>query len=114
LAASSVFLSQLLTFQPQLPDYPAPVRNGAKGRELVMARWGMPSSQRADGGTTYIHNVNSAHWKRWLVSDHRCLIPFTFFSEYDKIDGKKVSVWFAPDESRPPALRCSGRFRTNR
>ena len=26
------------------PDYPAPiVRNGADGRELVMARWGMPS-----------------------------------------------------------------------
>ena len=30
------------------PDYPAPiVRNGAGGRELAMARWGMPSSQKA-------------------------------------------------------------------
>jgi putative SOS response-associated peptidase YedK len=30
------------------PDYPAPiVRNGADGRELTMARWGMPSSQFA-------------------------------------------------------------------
>jgi putative SOS response-associated peptidase YedK len=30
------------------PDYPAPiVRNGDDSRELVMARWGMPSSQRA-------------------------------------------------------------------
>jgi putative SOS response-associated peptidase YedK len=30
------------------PDYPAPiVRNGGNGRELVMARWGMPSSQKA-------------------------------------------------------------------
>jgi hypothetical protein len=30
------------------PDYPAPiVRNGANGRELAMARWGMPSSQHA-------------------------------------------------------------------
>jgi hypothetical protein len=30
------------------PDYPAPiVRNGDDGRELVMARWGMPSSQKA-------------------------------------------------------------------
>jgi hypothetical protein len=30
------------------PDYPAPiVRNGSAGREIVMARWGMPSSQRA-------------------------------------------------------------------
>ena len=30
------------------PDYPAPiVRNGNGGRELAMARWGMPSSQKA-------------------------------------------------------------------
>lgn len=28
------------------PNYPAPiVRNGESGRELMMARWGMPSSQ---------------------------------------------------------------------
>ena len=79
------------------PDYLAPiVRNGADGnRELVMARWGMPSSQRAlldaakkrarklddkgkpyefnellrvepDSGTTNIRNVSSKHWTRWL------------------------------------------------
>jgi hypothetical protein len=30
------------------PDYPAPiVRNASEGREIVMARWGMPSSSRA-------------------------------------------------------------------
>ena len=30
------------------PDYSAPiVRNGGAGRELAMARWGMPSSQKA-------------------------------------------------------------------
>jgi putative SOS response-associated peptidase YedK len=28
-------------------------------------------------------------------------VPFTSFSEYDTIDGKKVPVWFAIDESRP-------------
>jgi putative SOS response-associated peptidase YedK len=113
------------------PDYPAPiVRNGDVGRELAMARWGMPSSSKAlmdatkkraqkleakgkpvdfkellrmepDGGTTNIRNVNSAHWKRWLDPEHRCLVPFTSFSEYDTIDGKKTPVWFAPDESRP-------------
>jgi putative SOS response-associated peptidase YedK len=113
------------------PDYPAPiVRNGAGERELTMARRGMPSSQRAlmdatkkraqklqakgksvdfkellrkepNSGTTNIRNVNSAHWKRWLGPEHRCLVPFTSFSEYDTIDGKKVPVWFAPDESRP-------------
>jgi putative SOS response-associated peptidase YedK len=107
------------------PDYPAPiVRNAIDGREIAMARWGMPSSQRAvmaeklqakgkqvdfmellrmepDSGTTNIRNVNSAHWKRWPGPEHRCLVPFTSFSEYDTIDGKKVPVWFAPDESRP-------------
>jgi hypothetical protein len=28
-------------------------------------------------------------------------VPFTSFSEYDTIDGKKVPVWFLIDESRP-------------
>src|ERR1700739_2275539 len=54
-----------------------------------------------DSGTTNIRNVNSAHWRRWLGPEHRCLAPFTSFSEYDTIDGRKVPVWFAPDESRP-------------
>lgn len=123
------------------PDYPAPiVRNAGGGRELAMARWGMPSSQRAlmdatkkraqkleakgktvdfkellrlepDGGTTNIRNDSSAHWKRWLGPDHRCLAPFSSFSEYDTIDGKKVPVWFAADESRP--LMCFAGLWTN-
>ena len=113
------------------PDYPAPiVRNGAEGRERVMARWGMPASAKAImdaskrraekreargktvdfkhlprlepvSGTTNIRNTRSSHWKRWLEPDHRCLVPLTSFSEYDTIDGKKVPVWFALDESRP-------------
>jgi len=36
-----------------------------------------------------------------IHSASRCLVPFTSFSEYDTVDGKKVPVWFAPDESRP-------------
>jgi putative SOS response-associated peptidase YedK len=113
------------------PDYPAPiVRNGGGGRELAVARWGMPSSQKAlidatkkraekvqakgktvdfkemlrmgpDSGTTNIRNISSSHWKRWLGMDNRCLVPFTSFSEYDMIDGKKVPVWFATDATRP-------------
>jgi putative SOS response-associated peptidase YedK len=118
------------------PDYPAPiVRNASDGRELVMARWGMPSSSRTqmdaarkraqkleaqkleakgkpvdfkqllrmepDSGTTNIRNVDSAHWRRWLGPQNRCLVPFNSFSEYDTIDGRKVPVWFAVDESRP-------------
>ncbi|WP_315724845.1 MULTISPECIES: SOS response-associated peptidase [unclassified Bradyrhizobium] len=113
------------------PDYPAPiVRSSTAGLELAMARWGMPSSAKAlmdatkkraekleakgnavdfkellrlepDSGTTNIRNVTSAHWKRWLSLENRCLVPFTSFSEYDTIDGKKVPVWFATDETRP-------------
>ncbi|RZN07302.1 DUF159 family protein [Bradyrhizobium genosp. SA-3] len=113
------------------PHYPAPiVRNDAEIREIVIARWGMPSSQRAlmdatkkradklqakgkevdfkgllrmepDSGITNIRTVSSAHWKRWLGTEHRCLVPFISFSEYDTVDGKNVPVWFAPDESRP-------------
>jgi putative SOS response-associated peptidase YedK len=117
------------------PDVPAPiVRNSAAGRELALARWGMPSSQRAvfdaakkraaalekkgkavdfsvllkmepDGGTTNIRNVASQHWRRWLGVENRCVVPFTSFSEYERgPDGKFSPTWFALDESRPLAV----------
>lgn len=93
------------------PDYAAPiVRTGADGeRELVMARWGMPSpafvlkGRATDPGVTNIRNVASPHWRRWLGPAHRCLVPFTSFSEYDTVDGKKVPVWFAFGAERPLA-----------
>lgn len=113
------------------PDYPAPIIRNADGeRELTMARWGMPTSKPAlfeatkkraakleakgkpvnfkellrlepDSGVTNIRNTNSAHWKPWLGPANRCLVPFTSFSEYDTIDGKKIPVWFAADAGRP-------------
>jgi hypothetical protein len=58
------------------PDYAAPiVRNsesegrpeGRSGRELAMARWGMPTppkfleGRKADGGVTNTRNVSSSH-----------------------------------------------------
>jgi len=94
------------------PDMSAPiVRNDAAGeRELVMARWGMPSPSFAlkgrsvDPGVTNIRNTASPHWRRWLGSEHRCLVPFTSFSEYTTKDGKKVPVWFALDDDRPLAV----------
>jgi putative SOS response-associated peptidase YedK len=116
------------------PDYMAPiVRIGQDGkREMVMARWGMPSSQKGlldaatkradklrakgkevsdfkellrmepDGGVTNIRNTASKHWKRWLGVENRCLVPFTSFSEFNK--GMGGNVWFAFDESRPLAF----------
>lgn len=94
------------------PDYPAPiVRTGTDGeRELVRARWGLPSSKKAlldaatkraeklrakgkdvdfnallamepDVGTTNVRNTASAPWKPWLGPANRALVPFTARSE---------------------------------
>ena len=131
-------LDRLGNMPPSLdvyPDYPAPiVRNNDGERELVMVRWGMPSSRKAlldaatkradklrakgkdvdfdellkmepDGGTTNIRNTSSAHWKRWLGVENRCVVPLTRFAEPDpasKVDGSRTpNAWFAGDESQP-------------
>jgi putative SOS response-associated peptidase YedK len=121
------------------PDYAAPVVANKGGiRELCMMRWGMPSSQRAqmdaagrradklrakgktvdfnellrmepDGGITNIRNTSSKHWTRWLGVENRCVVPFTSFSEFNKVEGG--DVWFAFDESRP--LACFAGIWTN-
>jgi putative SOS response-associated peptidase YedK len=121
------------------PDYPAPiVRNADGGRELTMARWGMPSSSKAlfdatkkraekleakgkavdfnellrkepDKGTTNIRNVTSRHWKPWLGVESRCVVPMSSFSEFNKDAGG--DIWFALDDSRP--LVCFAGLWTN-
>lgn len=91
------------------PDYAAPiVREGADGRELALARWGMPSpafaleGKTVDKGVTNVRNTASPHWRRWLKPESRCLVPFSSFSEFNKAAGG--DVWFALDESRPLAF----------
>src|SRR4051812_22136366 len=115
------------------PNTPAPiVRNGDDGkRELVMARWGMPTPQNVlmkgakkkaskldekkkpydfeellrmerDPGVTNIRNVSSKHWKQWLGVQHRCVVPFTSFSEFNA--GAGGDIWFAFSEDRPLAF----------
>src|SRR5258708_4962443 len=130
-AAANRYVGNLAPMPGVYPDYKAPiVRNGAEGRELVTARWGMPSSQHAlmeatkkraakleakgkfvdfrellrmepDGGTTNIRNVKSKHWTRWLGAENRCVVPFNSFSEFNKAEGG--DIWFALDETRPLA-----------
>ena len=93
------------------PDQAAPtVRNREDGeRELVLARWGIPSPQfvlkdrNTDPGVTNIRNTKSLHWRRWLSLQHRCVVHITSFCEYDTVDGKKVPVWFALADDRPLA-----------
>jgi putative SOS response-associated peptidase YedK len=94
------------------PDYPAPiVRNQSEGRELTMARWGMPSpafalqGRKADPGVTNVRNAKSPHWRRWLGIESRCVVPFTSFAENEVLpDGSRPPVWFALDETRPLAF----------
>lgn len=96
------------------PDYPAPIiRHGSQGGwQLAMARWGMPTPQvflkgkRTDPGVTNIRNTSSPHWRRWLGIEHRCLVPFTSFSEIDSRAGapRNHPVWFALEADRPLAF----------
>jgi putative SOS response-associated peptidase YedK len=94
------------------PDYSAPiVRNTSEGRELTMARWGMPSpvfalkGRNSDPGVTNVRNTKSPHWRRWLSVESRCVVPFTSFSENEAApDGSRPPVWFALDETRPLAF----------
>jgi putative SOS response-associated peptidase YedK len=94
-----------------LPDYAAPiVRQGMEGREMAMARWGMPSpsfvlaGKKTDPGVTNVRNVKSPHWRRWLGPESRCVVPFTAFSEPERqADGKSIPAWFALDDDRPLA-----------
>jgi putative SOS response-associated peptidase YedK len=93
------------------PDYAAPiVRNSVEGRELAMARWGMPSpvfalkGRNSDPGVTNVRNTASPHWRRWLTPECRCVVPFTSFSENEALpDGKKPPIWFALGVDRPLA-----------
>ena len=54
------------------PDQMAPIiRHGQDRRELVKARWGMPSPPSVlktarDPGVTNVRNLSSPHWRRWL------------------------------------------------
>ncbi|MGO7278941.1 SOS response-associated peptidase [Rhizobium leguminosarum] len=96
------------------PDQAGPiVRNTADGRkQLVHARWGMPSPffaikqaaearaeklrqkgklvdmdvlirMEPDKGTTNIRNLNLPHWKKWFGVQSRCIVPVTSFAEPD-------------------------------
>src|SRR5258708_5060381 len=51
----------------------------------------MPSPKSAlkgrnsDSGVTNIRNVKSPHRRRWLGTEHRCVVPFTSFSENEAL-----------------------------
>jgi putative SOS response-associated peptidase YedK len=62
-------------------------------------RWGLPGPPQFGGApVTNIRNVKSAHWRPLLGQAHRCIVPFTAFSEYEDASpkGAKIIRWFAP------------------
>ncbi|MBP2159562.1 MULTISPECIES: SOS response-associated peptidase family protein [Asticcacaulis] len=93
------------------PDKPAPiVRNGPNGRELAMARWGLPSPDKHvatlnyNKGTTNVRRPEIKHWQQWMGVENRCVVPFTSFAEPTTIDGKTTNAWFALSEDEPLAF----------
>jgi putative SOS response-associated peptidase YedK len=81
----------------------APVLHAGEGGGLQWAkmRWGLPGPPQFGGApVTNIRNVKSAHWRPLLGPSHRCLVPFTAFSEYEDASpkGAKVIRWFAPPD----------------
>lgn len=75
--------------------------NDAGVLEWSRMRWGLPGPPQFGGApVTNIRNIKSAHWRPLLGVAHRCLVPFTAFSEYEDASpkGKKVIRWFAPPD----------------
>jgi putative SOS response-associated peptidase YedK len=94
------------------PDYFSPiVRIGADGgREIVLARWGLPSltdapTDKPNRGSTNIRHPWIDDWRGYLDGNHRCLVPFTRFAEPTKLmDGASGNAWFALDQTQPVAF----------
>lgn len=70
------------------PDRMAPIITGQGDHHVLRtARWGLPSPRQyhsksgIDRGITNVRNTTSAHWRRWLGPEHRCLVPLTRFAE---------------------------------
>jgi putative SOS response-associated peptidase YedK len=69
--------------------------------EWSKMRWGLPGPpQFGSAPVTNIRNIKSPHWRPFLGPGHRCVVPFTAFSEYEDSSpkGKKVIRWFAPPD----------------
>lgn len=70
-------------------------------KEWTSMRWGLPGPPQFGGApVTNIRNIKSPHWRPHLGPQHRCLVPFTAFSEYEDASpkGRKQIRWFATPE----------------
>lgn len=88
------------------PDRLAPIVTAeGEAHALRRARWGLPSPPQyhspsgIDRGVTNVRNTGSAHWRRWLGPEHRCLVPVTRFAE--PRGAGRGNAWFAVTGDRP-------------
>lgn len=69
--------------------------------QWMRMRWGLPGPKATGGApVANIRNTQSPHWRPLLGVQHRCLVPFTAFSEYEDASpkGAKIIRWFAPPD----------------
>jgi len=108
-------------------DYAAPgkpgyvVRHQDGRRVLSTMRWGFPTRKprkrpARQGELPYLYdwwtnarNMQSSMWKPWLMrAEHRCLVPFTRFSEpkaaADRRDKADVNWWFTVEDQAMPCF----------
>lgn len=80
------------------------IQQAADGsRRWSKMRWGLPGPPTTGyAPVTNIRNIKSPHWRGVLGVQHRCLVPFTAFSEYDDASpkGAKQIRWFAAPDRR--------------
>ena len=84
------------------------LRNHGEGLEWAPARFGMPTpadrlkpGARVDPGIANIANPHYRHWRRWLGTSHRCVVPATSFIEHNSVAETYAPIEFAFDQSRP-------------
>lgn len=80
-------------------------RRRAKGAIIDDAGFFELLRMEPDGGTTNLRNTASAHWKRLLAPEGRCLVPFTAFNEPGRdAQGRYRPIWFALGADEPLAM----------
>ncbi len=99
------FNLNLPSFDGIYPNRDAPVVRNASGggRELVVMRWGLPSSQATARPITNLRNLS--RWRTLLSQpDRRVLVVVTAFAEYEGEVGAKRKVWFGRADGEPFAF----------
>ena len=90
------------------PDRIAPIVTAESGSHVLRrARWGLPSPPQhhspsgIDRGVTNVRNTGSPHWRRWLGTENRCLVPLDGFAEPRPGGPGSGNAWFSLREERP-------------